>query len=295
MEKIIIDTDIGNDCDDMGALALCHKLCDNRQVELLAVTACLSTPYAAGCIDAVNRYYNRVVPIGENFNRKEMRLQYDEGGCTYDKIIFESFNNSYKENRAEESLSVLRKALANADDNSVTIVGLGYLSNMARLIESQADEISSFSGAKLVAKKVKKTVIMGGNFAENSAEFNIKKDIGAAKTFFEKWVGEIILSPFEIGNKIITLKGFCKNRENPVGLAYDVYPWGGEKGRESWDLTAVLYAVREDLWNLSNFGRVTVDDKGITLFEENKDFKHRYLISKNNEGAIEELIDSIVK
>ena len=36
--KIIFDTDIGGDCDDAGALALIHRLCDKGEVELLAVT-----------------------------------------------------------------------------------------------------------------------------------------------------------------------------------------------------------------------------------------------------------------
>ena len=38
--KIIFDTDIGGDCDDAGALALIHRLCDKGEAELLAVTHC---------------------------------------------------------------------------------------------------------------------------------------------------------------------------------------------------------------------------------------------------------------
>lgn len=38
--KIIFDTDIGGDCDDAGALALLHRLCDMGEAELLAVTHC---------------------------------------------------------------------------------------------------------------------------------------------------------------------------------------------------------------------------------------------------------------
>ncbi len=64
MKKIILDTDIGFDCDDAGALALLHRLCDREEAELLAVTACYDSPYVAGCIDAINRYYKRTVPVG---------------------------------------------------------------------------------------------------------------------------------------------------------------------------------------------------------------------------------------
>lgn len=38
--KLIFDADIGGDCDDAGALALIHRLCNKNEAELLAVTFC---------------------------------------------------------------------------------------------------------------------------------------------------------------------------------------------------------------------------------------------------------------
>ena len=46
--KIIFDTDIGWDCDDAGALAMLHRLCDKGEAELLAVTHCMANPWLAG-------------------------------------------------------------------------------------------------------------------------------------------------------------------------------------------------------------------------------------------------------
>ena len=66
--KIIFDTDIGWDCDDAGTLAMLHRLCDKGEAELLAVTHCFATPYVAGCIDAINRFYGREVPVGINYS-----------------------------------------------------------------------------------------------------------------------------------------------------------------------------------------------------------------------------------
>jgi hypothetical protein len=50
--------------------------------------------------------------------------------------------------------------------------------------------------------------------------------------------------------------------------------------RPTWDLTAVLYAVRPDAnyFRLSGPGRVTVDERGATHFEESATGRHRYLI-----------------
>lgn len=48
MVKIIIDTDIGSDCDDAGALALAHNLANEGKCQILAVTNCLSRKKRSG-------------------------------------------------------------------------------------------------------------------------------------------------------------------------------------------------------------------------------------------------------
>lgn len=63
--KIIFDSDIGGDCDDAGALCLLHRLCDKGEAELLATTHCFDSPYLAGCMDAINTFNNRKVPVGK--------------------------------------------------------------------------------------------------------------------------------------------------------------------------------------------------------------------------------------
>ena len=63
--KIILDTDMGPDCDDAGALALLHKLEKLGEAEILAVMHCTSSIWGPGCIDAINTYYKRPdIPIG---------------------------------------------------------------------------------------------------------------------------------------------------------------------------------------------------------------------------------------
>ena len=48
--------------------------------------------------------------------------------------------------------------------------------------------------------------------------------------------------------------------------------------RPTWDLTAVLYAVRpKDSFGLSAKGRVAVDDRGVTTFTEDPRGPHQYL------------------
>ena len=59
-----------------------------------------------------------------------------------------------------DALTVLRETLSEAEDNSVVIVSLGFLHNIAQLLKSPADEISSLTGVELVRKKVKKIVFL---------------------------------------------------------------------------------------------------------------------------------------
>ncbi len=65
--QIIFDTDMDNDCDDAGALAVLHALADKGEAEILAVVTNRrgkSTASAAAC-DVINTFYGRPdIPIG---------------------------------------------------------------------------------------------------------------------------------------------------------------------------------------------------------------------------------------
>ena len=58
-KNIILDTDIGPDCDDVAALAVLNLLADRGLCRILGVSHCTSNPYGAGMIDVINRYYGR--------------------------------------------------------------------------------------------------------------------------------------------------------------------------------------------------------------------------------------------
>ena len=63
--RLIFDTDIGNDVDDVLALGVIHALQSRGQCQLLAVTITKDQPLAAEFVDAVNTFYGRGdIPIG---------------------------------------------------------------------------------------------------------------------------------------------------------------------------------------------------------------------------------------
>ncbi|MBQ2940939.1 MAG: nucleoside hydrolase [Clostridia bacterium] len=312
--QIILDTDIGWDCDDAGALALIHRLCDKGEAKLLAVTHCYNSPYCAGCIDAINRFYGCEVPIGINFAGTERK----NPKGVYAGELCEKFPNSYpansddNENGPADTLEVLRKTLADAEDGSITLVVTGTLTSMARLVMSKADVFSSLSGKELIAKKVKRTVVMGGRFFESwpmvlyesgdpthhmmTWEYNIKgSGYEDATAVFENWPGELVLSSYEIGSYIVSMVGYAKRAkvEDPVAWAYQVH--NGDTGRPSWDHTAVLEAIRPGTyWNYHEFGQISVDEELITHWNRNSDFKHSYLLPKVDYKEIQQVIDDLI-
>ena len=312
-KKIIFDTDIGWDCDDAGALALIHSLCNKGEAELLAVTATYYHRYVAGCIDAINRFYGRIVPVGVNYARRDTFVEAEHPENTYvgyAKPICEEFPNSYKDGKAEDSIRLMRKILANQADNSVTIVATGTQTCLAQLLKSEADDISELSGAELIVKKVERTVVMGGRFkdtwpmpiiergvGELIAEYNITGDIPSAKFVCDNWPGELVFSSYEIGNYCITLKNvkYDEKAPNPVAYAYKLF--GFSKGRESWDLTAALYGIRpeHDYYYLHEFGKVNVSDEGVTTWEKSDKFRQSYLLPRKDYSFVVNDIESVIE
>lgn len=311
-KKIIFDTDIGGDCDDAGAMALLHRLCERGEAELLATTHCFATPYVAGCMDAINTYYGRQVPVGVNY---AVTKPTEEG--KYARALCERFPNRYPakafgtECAAPDSVAVIRKLLSESEDASVTLVATGDMGAMARLVTSEADDVSPLSGKELIAKKIDRTVVMGGRFFESwpmviyadnklgskivDWEWNIHGAIKDARTVCAEWPGELVFSSYEIGSYILTMAGYNEKApaDDPVRLAYDLRV--GNKGRCSWDHTAVLDAVRPNTyWNYHEFGKVTVDDAGVTHWHKDENGKHTYLLPKVDYEEIRRIIDELV-
>src|SRR5690242_4431100 len=62
---VILDTDIGPDYDDVGAVTILHALADRGEARLLAIVASNKNELVAPTIDVFNTYFDRPdLPIG---------------------------------------------------------------------------------------------------------------------------------------------------------------------------------------------------------------------------------------
>ncbi|QGQ26316.1 nucleoside hydrolase [Gimesia benthica] len=297
--RVIFDTDISGDVDDVLALAMLHTLADRGECELLAVTISKINPLTGPFTDAVNTFYGRgEIPIGvtRDAQRRESR---------YLKLVNEKDGEEWRyphDVRSNEDLpdavTVLRKTLMAQPDHSVVLIQVGLAANLADLVESKADEISPLSGKELIRQKVSLVSVMAGAFEpidgnQHFLEANIRNGIKSMQRFVNQWPREVpvIWSGFEIGIAVrypreSIARDFSYRSHHIVREAYLLHS-GPEHDRPSWDLTSVLYAVRPDdgYFTLSQPGRVTVEDDGFLKFQPEELGRDRYL-EMNSEQAI---------
>jgi inosine-uridine nucleoside N-ribohydrolase len=279
---VVFDTDMGNDVDDALALAVLHALESRGECRLIAVTITKDNPWAAPYVDLVNTFYGRAhVPIGmvkgSGVTREDSQMirvpatrRNPDGTLVYPRRLASG-------DEAPDAVALLRRMLADEKDGSVAMVQVGFSTNLAHLLDSPAD-------VELVRRKVKLLSVMAGNFAQPKPEFNVKQDIASAKKLFERWPSPIVASGFEIGEALLFPGASIEHdfgyvSDHPVAEAYRNYkrmPYD----RPTWDLTAVLYAVRPErgYFSLSPPGKISVDAAGLTQFAADPAGRHRYLI-----------------
>lgn len=305
LKQILIDTDLGGDCDDVGALALANIMHNQGLIDLKAITYTTSLEWGPLCIDAINHYYgNDDILVGVT-----SRINYcEENTNKYAQKMSETFHHNVKSRKDfMNSVRLMRKVLAEAEDNSITLAFIGQLNNGADLLDSVPDDISPLNGIELVAKKVSEVVIMGGLFKEENEivyfcgypyerEYNIVCDIESSQKFIKNLPCRVVFNDFKVGYQIHTGKPLLDKMDlsHPITFAYNLFQ---NSPRESWDLLTVWYAALgiSDLFTLSNSGTVEVLDDGTTIFTEDSEGKHFYTrLSKDIEYTVNR-IDEVLE
>ncbi|MCB1120736.1 MAG: nucleoside hydrolase [Verrucomicrobiae bacterium] len=279
--KVIFDTDITGDVDDVLALAMLHTLEDRGACELLAVTISKEHELAAPFVDAVNTFYGRPdLPIGINPDAPHRDSKYLELVEEKDRGEFRYPHDIGVSSEPENAVNLLRRILAGSEDHSVVIMQVGLATNLAALLETGSDNLSRLNGKELVQRKVALLSVMAGAFesignSNHYLEANVKNHIPSMQYLAAHWPDEVpvIWSGFKIGIEVrfpreSIAEDFNYVDHHIVREAYLLHS-GPDHDRPSWDLTSVLYAAYPDrgYFDLSVPGRVTVEDDGFTRFD----------------------------
>lgn len=290
---IIFDTDIGTDVDDAGALALLHVLADRGEARILATMSANSGRWSAPAIDVINTHYGRGdLPIGSSRTGPDDEEWYRDVVPRFPHDLTDGGD-------APEAVALYRRILAAQPDRSVTIVVVGWLTNMAGLLASHPDGSSPLDGEALAAAKVKELVVMGGSWPNNAGEgeYNFRMDGAAAHEVIGRWPGKIVFTGLGLdvmtGSKLMAVE----SNDHPVRAFYAGFlEANAVPARSSWDLIAVLYAVRGlgDLFSAVSEGRCVSRPDGGNEWVPGPPGDHAYLAYRMPPEELAGMIDDML-
>lgn len=305
--RILFDTDITGDVDDVLALAMLHSLADRGACELLGVTISKQNPQTVSFVDAQNTFHGRPdLPVGVTRDKTAQKRE-----SRYLSLAESPhYPHDLRRNEdAPEAVDLIRRLLAAQPDGSVSIVSVGIASNLAGLLRSKPDACSPLEGPALIRQKVKLLSIMAGAFQSidgnnHFLEANVINGIPAMQTVARDWPAEVpvVWSGFEIGVSLpyprqSIARDFGYLPHHIVKEAYLLHS-GPEHDRPCWDQSSVLYAVYpdRDFFGLSRPGRVQVLDDGFTRFhlpkkEDRQPRRDRFLtLTPGQRAALEAMV-----
>jgi hypothetical protein len=305
--RLVVDTDLAADVDDVGALAVLHALADRGEAEILAAMVSSRNRHSVACLSALNTWYGRRdIPIGAVRSQvagypKDMGREVES---RYTEEIAKRFPLEVRSAKdALDAVSLYRRTLAGQPDGSVVIVTLGFLTNLKNLLDSGADDVSPLGGEDLIRRKVRLWACMGGKFPDGrfpdgGGEYNVGYDTVASVRAINDWPTSVVFSGFEVGAAIKT-GGGLRNlpEESPVRAAYRLF--NGVQDRESWDQTAVLYAVRgaRDYWTESPPGLNLMHARvpqGYNEWLAAPTARHRYLVERMPPRELGRIIEELM-
>jgi len=260
MEKVIIDTDIGDDVDDAFALALAVK---SPELQILGVTTTFGDTQTRARL--VDRFLGEVgraeipVLVGKATETKNPMSQrrYAEGG---------HFAKSSHGDAADFLLDQIRK-----HPGEITLIGIGPLINVGAAIDRDA---ATF-------RKLKRVVIMGGAIRRGYGdlgytppvppmpEWNILNDVASAQKLFAAGVPLYVMPLDSTQLKLDEVKRaflFSQGTAVTDQLALLYHLWGQETPT-LFDPMTVAFVLRPELCPVTGM-HIRVDETGFTREEQ---------------------------
>ena len=263
-EKVIIDTDIGDDVDDAFALALALS---SQHLQILGVTT------AWGDTDLRARLVERFLKQTGHGDIPVAAGPKTQPGTAFTQAAWaKAFPEPAKgwPNAVDFILDEIRR-----NPGQITLISLAPLSNVGALIQKDP---ATF-------RKLKRVVMMGGSIRQGygdlgyvpdkgpGAEYNIKMDIPAAKELFASGV-PIEMMPLDSTQLKLdeVLRAILFSQKTPVTDALQALyqQWAAYPGNFTptlYDAMAVAVVMEPALCPVTPM-RVRIDDAGFTRVEE---------------------------
>jgi purine nucleosidase len=282
MHKVILDTDIGTDVDDALALTV---LLGSPEVDLIGITTVygdvrLRSQIAMNLCSMVNREIPTYMGEDKTISGREVWMSGSEGKNFKSLASFTPQTTS--------AVDFLIEAVT-AQPQSIDVIAIGPLTNIARAIQSSSD----------FEKKVKRLWIMGGDFTQSRVEHNFKCDIDAARIVLESNVPITILDLPSSQKTMIGMQEIKQIRNAPVfgALLYsEIMSWI-EPRNQDWtiphDPIAALSLLAPEFFETSAAGKVKVDSEGLSFWNESPNGNVLLVNPAHPESAVQRMIELI--
>ncbi len=290
---VILDTDIGSSTDDLFTLEMLYRYEEQGRCRLLGIVVDREGEANARFTDVMDTYFGHGdVPIGlvrNGINAPVVWIDYAHVADTEGSGGQPMFARSVSDySQLPDGWQLYRRLLAAQPDHSVSIVSIGFVTCLAQLLTSEADEYSPLSGVELVRRKVKCLYVMGGVFGDSEEpDFNFAQGIEFSKTFFRLWPQEVdmVFSPMEVGQDVEytpeqVIADLSWTDAHPIKQVY--LQCNCNTGQRMWDPMTAIQAVEGDgLFSLSERGTVHLTDNAETIFTPSATGNCRYQLHGN--------------
>lgn len=276
--SVILDTDLGSSTDDVVTLACLYNLMDQADssmdaIELKAIMVNREGAANAKLADLMNTYYKHTeVPIGlVQHGKKDPRVFIDywkvaEPDTYADEPRLARTLSDNDIAQLPDAYKLYRKILAEAGDSSVTILSIGFASNLAHLLESGADEFSQLNGTDLVRQKVAGIYLQAGHFGDAmEPDYNFTQDAEHAKVFMKLCQAPMFFSPQEAGDMfdyaIADVLSDLEQAGDTLSPLYHCYKHHNcDTGQRMWDVITLIQWLRPDLFDCHGPSDIYMDD-----------------------------------
>lgn len=299
--KVILDTDIGDDIDDVLALAL---ICASPELQLVGVTTVF------GPVIARAKQARTVLAVaGEKYKSIPVFA-----GCSASMAIrpnatkageLENVPNQDSSCLPEDQLAPLNpKHAVNflidtlmAGDGDIIPITIGAMTNLAAAMVLE----------RRIIKKIPRIACMAGEWHRPMAEWNIRCDPEAAHIVFNSGI-PVTAIPWEIGHQVQFTESDIQrlgqiNRPVAQNLSLAIKAWRADWGTNPmphlFDPMSIATIIKPDLciWKR---GHVTVELTGththaITMLKEDKDGPHTIAWDAHRDEAVNFYLDRIAK
>ena len=251
--KLIIDTDIGDDIDDALALLLAMDMGE----ELVGITTVFGDTdkrarIARALLKSFGGGYEKTPVL------KGLSAGVDGGVCQYTPDL--DSQEYAPDNTEQEDATDFIIESAYRYGKELTLLFIGPLTNLARVIEKDCAAL----------ERVNKTIIMGGAFFKQYADWNVGCDAAAAKTVFDKapklfCLGADVTHMLDVDTDAEQIIGGYKGQNEAVGYISEMFSLWREAHPERrailHDPLTVFYAKHPDCC-LTEEARIAVITEG---------------------------------